>query len=277
MQKYPMRNKTLELCCYICGAGAFGVFFRWLQDQMAFNEQGLADRSALHVLVPMYLIIVAIVFIRMVDKMRNQRFFLPTEINEALHHEGKLFSIVRWAAGVIMILGGLLVFATCEVETEASMLRILSLLAVLSGISYPLLLAEATSEAPRPRRLCWFAVMPVLLFAFWLVTSYKINSINSIVWAYAIEIIALVIAMLAFFRMAGFAFGAPNTWRCLFLSMYGGSICIMAIADSRNIGLQLILLGAAVMLVLYNWIMLQNVQRKDAPIRYQPSDGFERL
>ena len=57
----------------------------------------------------------------------------------------------------------------------------------------------------------------------------------------------------------------------------GGSICIMAIADSRNIGLQLILLGAAVMLVLYNWIMLQNVQRKDAPIRYQPSDGFERL
>ena len=277
MPKNEMQKRTLEICCYVCGAGAFGVFFRWLQGQMAFNDQGLADPSALHVLVPLYLITVAIVFIRMVDKIRHRHYVLPTEINEALRNEGKLFSIARWGAGCIMILGGLLVFATCEVETEASMLRILSLLAVLSGISYPLVLTEANSENPKPRKLCWLTVMPILLFAFWLITSYKINSINSIVWAYAIEIVALVVVMMGFFRMAGFAFGAPKVWRCMFSSMFGGSICIMAIADSRNIGLQLILLGAAVMMVLYNWIMVSNLQRKDAPIRYQPSDGFERL
>ena len=40
-----MQKKTLEINCYVLGAGAFGVFFRWLQDQMAFNEEGLVDNS----------------------------------------------------------------------------------------------------------------------------------------------------------------------------------------------------------------------------------------
>lgn len=272
-----MQKRTLEISCYVCGAGAFGVFFRWLQDQIAFDENGLAEPSVFHVLVPLYIIITAIVFLRIIDKAKNKRFYLPTEFNEALRNEGKLFTIARWAAGVIMAAGGLVVLATCEVEKEAGMLRILALLAVLSGISYPLILSEANSERPRYRMMCFCSVMPVLMFSFWLVTSYKINSINSIVWAYAIEIIAIIVAALAFFRMAGFVFGSPNPWRSMFFAMFGTSCCIMAIADSRNFGLQLVLLGAAIMLALYNWIMISNIQRKSAPVRYQPDDGFERL
>ena len=277
MRKNEVQKRTLEISCYVVGAGAFGVFFRWLQDQMAFNEQGLAEPSSLHVIVPLYILISAIVFMRMVDKIKNKRFYLPTNFNEALRNEGKLFALARWAAGVIVILGGLLVFATCEVEKEATMLRILSLLAVLSGISYPLILTEANNEEPRIKRLCWYSVAPIALFAFWLVTSYKINSINSIVWAYAIEIISIIVAMLGFFRMAGFIFGAPSPWRSMFFCMFGCSMCIMSIGDSRNVGLQLILLGSALMFALYNWIMVSNIQQKSAPIRYQPDDGFERL
>lgn len=272
-----MQKKTLEISCYVCGAGAFGVFFRWLQDMIAFDENGLAEPSAFHVLVPLYIIICAIVFLRMVDKAKNRRYYLPAEFNEALRNEGKLFTIARWAAGIIMAAGGLVVLATCEVEKEAGMLRILALLAILSGISYPLVLSEANTERPRYRMMCVCSIMPVLMFSFWLVTSYKINSINSVVWAYGIEIIAVIVAALAFFRMAGFAFGAPSPWRSMFFAMFGTAMCIMAIADSRNFGLQLVLLGAAIMLALYNWIMISNLQRKAAPIRYQPDDGFERL
>ena len=272
-----MQKKTLEISCYVCGAGAFGVFFRWLQDQVAFNDQGLAEPSALHFIVPLYILATAILFMRMVDKAKNKRYYLPTEFNVVLRNEGKLFTIARWAAGIVMALGGLLVLATCEVEKEAGMLKILALLAFFAGFSYPVILSEANSENPRFRMICFASVLPVVMFAFWLITSYKINSINSIVWAYAIEIIAIVSAMLAFFRMAGFCFGAPSPWRSMFFAMFGCSMCIMAIADSRNIGLQLVFLGAAIMLVLYNWIMVSNIQRKEAPIRYQPDDGFERL
>ena len=55
-----MRNKPLELTLYAAGAGAFGVFLRWLEDQLAFNEEGLADPSAFHYLVPLFLVASAI-------------------------------------------------------------------------------------------------------------------------------------------------------------------------------------------------------------------------
>ena len=45
-----MRNKPLELTLYAAGAGAFGVFLRWLEDQLAFNELGLAEKSAVWLL-----------------------------------------------------------------------------------------------------------------------------------------------------------------------------------------------------------------------------------
>lgn len=272
-----MQKKTLEINCYVLGAGAFGVFFRWLQDQMAFNEEGLADPSVFHVLVPLFIVAAAILFLRFVDTARNKRFYLPEDFSQALRNEGKLFTALRYTAGAIMALGGILLFMMSEVEKEAAMLRILSLLALLSGAAYPVLLNEANREKPRIRLCCLCALAPVLLFAFWLVTSYKINSINSVLWAYAIEIVAVIVALLSFFRMAGFPFGCPNPWRAIFFAMLGTSMCIMALADSRPLGMQLMFASAALMLLLYNWIMIHNLQRKEAPIRYRPDDGFERL
>ncbi len=272
-----MQKRTLEINCYVLGAGAFGVFFRWLQNMMAFNDEGLADASVFHVLVPLYLLVVAAFFLRFVDKARQRRFYLPDRFADALHHEGKLFTAARYGAGAILFLGGLVLFATCEVEKEASMLRILALLAMLSGVSYPFLLSQANQARPHIRLSCLCALAPVLMFSFWLITCYKINSINSVVWAYVMEIIAVVVALLAFFRIAGFPFGCPNPWRCIFFAMVGTGVCIMALADSRNFGMQLMFLGSACMLLLYNWIMIHNMQRKEAPPRVQPDDGFERL
>ena len=51
----------------------------------------------------------------------------------------------------------------------------------------------------------------------------------------------------------------------------------MSLADSRNIGLQIILLSAALMLINYNWIMVANLRSRAAEEKEAPSDGFERL
>jgi len=272
-----MQNKALEISCYVCGAGAFGVFFRWLQDQMAFNDAGLADRSVLHIIVVLYIIAAAILFIRFVDKARNKRYYLPDELNEALYNEGKLFTIARWAIGGIMVLGALVLLATCEVEKQAALLKLLALSGILSGISYPLLLTLANRPVEHPGIACLLSFMPILTFSIWLIVCYKMNDINSVVWAYSIEIIAVIVAMCAFFRMAGFSFGAPSGFRAMFFSMMGACMCIMAIADKRNMGMQIMLFSAAMMLVLYNWIMLCNLRRRVAPPKVRPDDGFDRF
>ena len=272
-----MQKRSLEICCYTAGSGAFGVFFRWLQTQIAFNEQGLVDKSALNWIVVLYILTVAVVFIRFVDKMRNGRYFVPDEFGLALSNPGKLFTAFRWLAGGLMFLGGLVLFGTCETDPEATLLRVIALLSLISGASFPFILGAANSSFYRPRMVCLFSVVPVVMYAVWLITCYKSNDINAVLWAYSIEIITICVSMIGFFRVAGFAYSAPNWPRAMFFSMMGCSLCIMSLADGRNLGLQIILLSSALMFLLYVWIMVMNLQRFEAPPKEYPNDGFERL
>lgn len=271
-------KKALEINAYVAGAGAFGVFFRWMQRQLAF-EDGLVKGSVWNVIVPLSILVVGYVFLRFVDRFKNERCYLPDELEEALVSPGKLYTIVRWAVGILMCVGALAVLATCETDKNAVMLRVVALLAGLSGLSFPLLLSAANRKRVwmGPKVLCLFSFLPMLLLAVWLILSYKENAINSVIWDYSIEIITLCVGMVSFFRVGGFAFGQPNCWRAMFFAMFGAFLCIMSLADSRNIGLQIILLSAALMLINYNWIMVANLRSREAEEGEAPSDGFERL
>lgn len=277
-----MQKRSLEISCYVCGAGAFGVFFRWLQDQMAFNEAGLAEKSVFNYLVPLLILAGALLFNRFIEQAKAEKLYIPTDFCRALRNEGKLFTIARWACGLLMVLGGIALIAGCETDKEAKMLFALAGLAVASGLSYPLLLGSANDKYGKlrhPTLACMGAVLPVLLFALWLVLCYKQNALNSVVWSYLIEMATVIVALLAFFRAAGFAFGAVKTWPTLFTIMLGVMMCIMSLADERYIGMHIIMLGAAAQLLLYAWLLIVNMQKKQPKEKKErpPEDGFERL
>ena len=275
MQKY---HRTLEVNCYVAGAGAFGVFIRWLQDQLAFTEDGLAERSFFHLFVILYILAMAYIFLRFVDRERNQRRYLPGDFCEALANPGKLYTVLRWAAGAIVCVGSLLLFSVSEIDEDVVLLRVLAGIGLVFGLSYPWLLSLANNPPLRNRTLvCLVSMVPVLMFATWLIVSYKANAINSVVWSYAIEFMAIVAAMNAYFRLAGFCFDSANGWRCIFSVMFGCSACIMAIADDRYMGMQLMFLGSALLLLLSNWIMFYNLRKGEAAPKAQPDDGFDRL
>lgn len=273
-----MHRKALEINLYVAGAGAFGVFLRWLQDQLAFNELGLADPSVFHALLPLFLLAAAAVFLHFIDRMEKERQELPEDFCEALHNEGRLFAFARRALGVIMVLGALLLLAEGEVDKYPGMVRAVAILGAVSGVAYPLMLAQANREQQKPWLNALLALQPVLLFAVWLVTSYRQNSINPVLWACAMDIFTPITAMVTFFRLAGFAFGAARPRRSFFAAMFGAVMCLTALADSRYMGMQLMLVAAAGMLILTNWIMVVNL-RTGKPREKRPAqpDGFERL
>lgn len=272
-----MQKKSLEICCYVCGAGAFSVFLRWLQDQLAFNEEGLVDKSIFNFLVPAFIIVCAFVFLRFVDGFKSRRFYLPDSFNEAFSNEGKLFTFFRWTFGIIMSAGAILLLAQCEMDKEAGFLRILAVLGFFSGLSYPIILSAANKPLRHSGILCLLSVMPILLYSMWLITCYKMNDINSVVWAFSIEIITVIVAMLAYFRIAGFLFGVPLGNRSMFLSMLCAAMCIMVIADERYIGMQMMFFASAGQMILYNWIMIKNLRQKKPQFEMTMDDGFERL
>ena len=275
-----MQKDALEKTCYIGGAGAFGVFIRWLQTQVAFNDEGLPDPSVFNVLVPLAILAAGAVFFVFVRRWREKRYYLPAEFNRALFNDGLGYMAMRWIIGGLMCLGAVALFARCEADKNVVFYRILALLGLASGVAFPLILREAGEEEPRIKLVCALSVAPMLLFAFWLVACYKVNSINGVVWAYCIEVIACCALLLAFFRVAGFAFSSPDAWNSLFLCMFAPFLAIVSLADERYMGMQLMLLSAAGMLILYNWIMICNLQRKKVdPLAAAAAEtgGFEQL
>ena len=275
-----MRKEALEKTCYVGGAGAFGVFLRWLQLQVAFNDEGLPDASLFNVLVPLSILAACAVFFFFVRRWREQRCYLPPAFNRALRNDSLGCMALRWVFGALMCLGAVLLFVSCETDRNVAFYRVLAVLGVLSGASFPLILREACEEEPRTKLVCAMSAAPLLLFAFWLITSYKVNSINGVVWAYGVEVVALCMLLVAFFRVAGFAYSSADAWHSLFFCMSGAFLAFVTLADERYMGMQVMLLAAAGMLMLCNWIMIVNLRRKKAePLAVSAAEkgGFERL
>ena len=276
-----MYKKPLEITCYVAGAGAFGVFFRWLQNQLAFDKNGLNEKSFFNFLVPAMVVASALLFRHFVKAMQERRLAPPEDFCHALYNPGRLFTILRWAAGVVMIAGAVLLMMSSEADPHADMIRVLCLLAALSGLAFPLVLGQANYETFGHETLVRIgSILPVLLYAFWLVLSYLQNQLNSVPWSFAVEMFTLICAMIAFFRAAGFAFYSPDGYRALFTTMMGAAMCIMSLADARYMGMQLILLASAGMLLLYVWILVRNLEQKQQKKVDGPevdAGGFEKL
>ena len=272
-----MQKKALEITCYVAGAGAFGVFMRWLQVMIAFNDLGLVDKSAFNVLVPAFILAAAVVFLRFLTRDEQKGLYVPEDTVDALGNDYRLFSLLTWLAGAIVLVGALALLAKAETDRFARFLRVLAALGAVTGVTAPLLLELAHREEERKTLLCLVSLPPILLFAAWLVYLYRINSINSVLWDYVPEMLTVVVVMFAYARLAGFPFGTAKPRRARFDCMLGGMLCLLCLADDRFMGMQLMLLGHALLLMLYNWAMICNLRRAAPKPAVRPDDGFERL
>ncbi len=281
-----MQNKALENTVYVLAAGAFGVFLRWLQLQLAFDENGLCGPSAFNVIVPVYLIVVAWALRRRI-KQTLGTLTLPKDFSEALANPGRLYTGLRWLLGAVMALGGALMIRGSELEKQVVLLRVLGGLAILSGVCVPLYLGWANREIGSRRRalLCLFSFVPILLFGVWLVFDYVNNAINSVVWAFLIEVLTVSTLLVGFFRLAGFAYGQVQRRKTLFWLQFGTVVSIVALADGRSTGMQAVFLSAGLLLALADFILLKKLREKKReeeppePEKDPPpaSIGFDRL
>ena len=222
-------SKSLEVSCYVLCSGAFGVFFRWMQLQLAYNSEGLPGKSVWNFFVILLIAAGAAVFWYFVKRNEKAGLVVPDDFFSALSNPGKLYAV-------------------------------LSVFGAFTGISFPLLLICANKpHVSKNGMVTLLSFLPLLFFATWLLTSYKQNSINPIGWDYAVEVLTLIVDLLAFFRIAGFAYGVPDAKKSMFLCMFGAMLSLMCLADNRYLAQQVMFFAAALMLTMYNWIMFANL------------------
>lgn len=274
------QQRALKLVLYAVCAGFFGIFTRWMQDMVCFDENGLPETGFWTFAVPLLCVAAAIVFIRFINHLRDKRYFISSTSEDfPLKNDSRLFGFLRIFLCILMCGGALVLFMESEVDKNISWLRVVSAFGFISGICIYLFYSTANrTKADIPMNLmCFYAFFPILLSCVWLLTLYKINSINSIVAAYGIDIIAVCIVAIAYYRIAGFAFGRPNVWRTMFFCMFAAFISITVIPDFDYLGMQIMLAASAGVFLLSLWALTVNMKRKDPMPRVQPVDGFDRI
>ena len=270
-----MQNRALENTVYVIAAGAFGFFLRWLQLQLAFDENGLCGPHIFNYFVPAFLIIVAVVFRFRAAHTLGKTRMLPKKFETALGNPGKLYGAARWIIGAMMAAAGVLLIRGSDIEKQKNLVRVIGGLTVASGLMFPLYLEWANRgvKAKLKGLLCLQSLVPILLFAVWMVWLYVVNAINSVIWAFLIELIAVSALMLGFFRLAGFAFGQVEGEKTVFWLQYGAFMGITALADSRKSSMQLIFFAAALMLILADYILLTKVRPRPEGEEEESFDG----
>ena len=102
-----MRKNAWVICCCTAVLAAFGIFFRWLQDQVCFEEEtGLAVRGSIWpYAVALMIVIAAVVLAVVCFRMKNQPH---TSFPDSLPAAFVAVPRVRTIGGVVLgaLLGG---------------------------------------------------------------------------------------------------------------------------------------------------------------------------
>lgn len=254
-----MQKKALSISCYVAAAGAFGAFFRWLQNQTAFEaETGLPTSSVLNYIVPAVIIAAALLFASLVKKLRATGLTPPESFTEIYRSTHLLYPVAYYVTSLVLAVGGVASMLSSDEELGTHLVNLVGFLALVCGLCFPIV-CRAPRKKYSPSLVSFVMTLPIVMFALYLITSYRINASNPSVYTYAIEILAICAACVAFYYTAGAAFGKFKPYRSIFAAELGAFMCFTTLADTRIFGLRLVFIGSALMLLIENWMLIMNM------------------
>jgi len=234
--------------------GAFGVLMRWLQCQNIFEpETGLAARGHfLSVLMVLTLLGFAAALWRLSGRMSLE--------NAREEPEDALAPPPEKLAGAVLAFGALIAGAGAMLLffTEGGRLfRLIALLGLLSAAVLAML-----PQLPRWGAFgAWLAVTPVLFFALWLVGFYKERSVDPVLWAYAMQILATAACLLAAYRLCGCVFYRLKLRQTLFSCGLATAFGLSALMDPHiTAAARLLFAGWSVGCGALCWVLLRNLR-----------------
>ena len=261
-----MRKYALTLTCTACVFGAFGVFCRWIQGMTAFEENGLYKPGNVGgiILILLYIAAFAALVGFVLFFKKRQKLASPPEFGLAIAGDRRWALIVALATTLIMAAGCVMLLVTAGEEQLASLLRLLALLGVLCAAGFMGLAGSINKSSPRGSALevglCLASALPVAFCCFWLVVSYRQDAATSVVWNYAPEIIALASSLLAFYYVAGHAYGRPRPFAAIFFCEFGSFSCFVTLPDGRLLALQIMFFAVAVMQLYFGLLLTANLR-----------------
>ena len=245
--------------------GAFGLLLRWLQCEIIFDESGLPVKNApVSWLLVIYVGIMTAVLWRMSGRMDLSG--VSDEPEEAMSAATKE---TRW----LLVLGALIIGLGAGVmflRMDETVFRIAALAGILS--------APVMALYPSLNRWGGFgaglSVLPVAFFALWLISFYKANAVNPVVWSYAMEILSIAGCLLAAYRCAAWLFYRAEPRKGIFGCAVATAFSLMVLMDEITMGERIMFAGWAICFGTLCWIVLRSaVPGEEGETREQIPEG----
>lgn len=265
MQKYG-----ITMCSYVGIAAAFSGFVRWIQNQAAFElETGIAIPGTVWGKAAFFFCLMSVAGVVLLVRNLWYKGYYPAQEYTALIH-GKQSWLRRITRGIaaVMVIGAVVAFLIAGYQLYSSIVRTLCVLAIAAAWAFVKLSELPFEEKASPHKQTLLAAIPVVMYVYWLVVSYRTHAAIPSVWSYALEIIAICASILGMFYFAGYGFDYPRPYAALGCLLTGALLSLVSLMDDRNIGQTLMLVAGAAMQLYDAWMIITSM-RTEWPEEYE--------
>lgn len=256
-----MQSQAYKITGFAAVMGALGFMMRWLQGMQIYDETtGLAERgTAISALV---IVLLAVTIVALAVWTLRLRRYEPRRDSRALVGRSVLYRLIGCVAGGALALGGLILIVTAGSDPMPGMQRALAVFEVLGGICAILLTVHADEPGQlKTRRVA--AVVMVLFGCMFMVTVYRENAANPVLWDFAPEILALCAATLALYYTAGYPFGQAKPFAGIFFCHAGLFLCMVCVIDQGLTPAAAAYAALALFLGMQGFVQTENLSRKE--------------
>jgi len=253
----------VTLCSFL--AGIAGFFLRAAELKYVFDTvTGLPVRESaistgLIALTFTFLIVIAVIsFITVRNKAPENSFSKIFNTSSDKYPVVFVIIAIIWAGGTVL--------------NQINLIRADALRAIdISFTVFSLLSAAAIGgfavemyHKSKSKILYVLCLMPVIFLCFWLIVFYEYNAANPILISYVYVCLAIVTAAMSFYFTAGFVFEKYSPAKAIVSYCSTIYFCLVAIADSYNLGISIIYIAFAFSAAYFLLMLLWHLKdRKD--------------
>lgn len=261
-----MQSAAYKLTGFSAVIAALGFLLRWLQNMNIIDpETGLAVSGAtISTLVVFLIVVFFLVLVGWCLLLRRcDAPLVPEEAFVGKTFLATVFGVVTALAlavsGAIRLIqaGGAMWPVVQRLCGIGSLAAALGVLMMVTGLNQP--------EKAGTRRVG--SAVVVLFGCLWLIASYKDAAADPVLWRYGLDIVAVCVALIAFYYVAGFYFGEPKPLRCILFCFFGGFLCAVCVIDEHSLAESVTMASVALMLFMWGFLLTQNLRQSDRPFK----------
>lgn len=256
-----MQKHGINAVVYTLIAAAFSSFFRWIQNQAAFEaDTGLMIEGAIWSKLALVVCLIGIGgIVYLVRSLWYKNYYPAQTYDQIIHGDPVWLERITKGIGAVMVLGAAVNLFIGSYSVYRNLQGVLSVLGIVTAWAFVQMSRLPQAEKQSPMRHSLLASIPVVFYLDWLTVSYRTNGANPSVWAYAPEIIAIGMCIAGMFYFAGYGWDFPRPYAAVGCLMAGAMLSLTTLMDARNVGQQLMLIAGGAMQLYYVWMIITSM------------------